>query len=118
MNAIDILAQGLDLAAGLLGTARSRAKRVGNKAKGVVRDLRDDAATSSDRLHTRLKRIHSEPSAGTRALQFMAGLGIGIGAGLLFAPWSGKRLREKMLKAATATAFATTGGVNRQEDAL
>jgi gas vesicle protein len=118
MNVIDTLAQGLDLAAGLLGTARGRAKRVGSKAKDVVRDLRDEAATSSDQLRSRLKRIRNEPSASTKALQFIAGLGVGVGVGLLFAPWSGKRLREKLLESTSGPAFATTSGVSRQEDEI
>ena len=116
MNVIDTLAQGMELAAELFGTARKRTSKLHGRAADVAEDLLPNVDAASESLHNSLDQVRDRPSAGRRALQFVAGLGIGVGASLLFTPLSGKQVREKLLTSATGAAASSRNGVTGQHD--
>jgi len=96
VNGIDILVQSMKLGAELLGTTRKQAKKFGEKAGDAVHEFQRDAPKRAKDLGKRWREeIYPEPS-DNKALQFIAGLSVGLGAALLFAPQSGKQTRDKI----------------------
>ena len=115
VNGFDVLTQAMRLGAELVGTIRKQLKDAGKTAECVAGDLRDEAATQAERLGNSLRdRLRTRPSVTARALPFAAGLGLGVGAGMLFAPASGKQTREKLRKAAGGQAAVATGAAFEQ----
>jgi gas vesicle protein len=100
MKAVDLLTQLLGLAAELLTTVRKRTKEIRNTAYDQVEDARKEAAVVAERLAKSAQdQLHPAPSTGMSVLKFVAGFSVGVGAGILLAPMSGKRMREKLLDA-------------------
>jgi gas vesicle protein len=108
MRAVDLLTQVLGLAAELLTTVRKRTKEIRNTAydkvedaRKEVEDARKEAAVVAERLAKSAQgQLHPAPSTGMSVLKFAAGFSLGVGAGILLAPMSGKRMREKLPDAA------------------
>ena len=108
MTAIAMAAEGLELASELLGTIRKRTAIARKNAESAVSNLRDNTADVAEQLvDTVNEQLHRRRSAGTRAWQFAAGLGVGVGAGLLFAPMPGAKVRANLYKAVTGSDRAT-----------
>jgi hypothetical protein len=95
-------AETLGLAAQLVETTRQRAKTVSNEAGRITNAFRNDAASRVEGLgKSAAKRLRTRTSPGTRAIQFFCGVGLGLAAGVLFAPSTGKETREKLVTNAT-----------------
>ncbi len=102
MRGVNTAAEALTLAVQLVESARQRARNAGKGAERVVRDFRNDAASRAEALgKTAAERLRTRPSTGTRALQFFTGIGLGIAAGVLFTPSTGKETRERLYAKAT-----------------
>lgn len=97
MKSLQMLKRLLELAAQVLEITQERTQTARKDAKRAVRDFSHDAATGAEQLSQEVReRFHAGPSASTRALQFVIGLGVGVGAALLFSPLSGQQVREKL----------------------
>jgi hypothetical protein len=67
----------------------------------MVYDLRNDAASRARSMgNAAAERLQVKTPASTRAVQFLAGIGIGLAAGILFTPSAGKETRERLMRAA------------------
>jgi hypothetical protein len=76
----------LDQTDRVAGNVRDRVSDSMDRAAGTVSDLRDQAAD-----------LYEGPSHPVRnALIFAAGVGVGIGTAMLFAPASGEEIREQI----------------------
>lgn len=112
MNVFEELTGIMGSAAELLGNyrhhaknVRKQAKYVQKKAEHVARDFRNEAAVGSERLGKAMrKRLQPDSSGGNGTLQFLIGVGIGVGAAFLLAPLSGKQMREKLRSTLSFTA--------------
>ena len=108
MTAVAMAAEGLELAGELLGTIRKRSLMARKSAGRVMSDLRDNTADVAEQLvETVNQKLNRRSSAGARAWQFAAGVGVGVGAALLFAPMPGAKVRANLYKAVTGSARAT-----------
>ncbi len=108
MTAIAMAAEGLAVASEVVGTIRKRSAMARKSAEKAVSNLRDNTADVAEQLvDTVNEQLSMRPSAGTRAWQFAAGLGVGVGAGLLFAPMPGAKVRANLYKAVTRSSRAT-----------
>jgi hypothetical protein len=97
MRAINMGAEAMTLAVQLVDSARQRAKSAGKEAERIVHDFRNDAAYRAEALGKNAgDRLRPKPSTGTRVLQFFAGVGVGVAAGVLFSPPAGKETRERL----------------------
>lgn len=67
-----------------------------DRSDRATADLRDQARDRVDRITTRTREaIGMDPDHAVRdAMSFVAGVGLGIGIGLLFAPASGQETRD------------------------
>jgi hypothetical protein len=102
MTAIAMAAEGLELAGELLGTIWKRTMMAGRSAGRVMGDLRDNTADVAEQLvDTVNEKLNRRSSAGARAWQFAAGVGVGVGAALLFAPMPGAKMRATLYKKVT-----------------
>ncbi len=102
MKGINTCAETLALASQLVNTVRQRAKSVSHEAERIAQDFRNDAAWRAESLgKTAAKHLRTKPSSGKRALQFFAGAGVGLAAGLLLAPSTGKEIRGRIFTKAT-----------------
>jgi gas vesicle protein len=102
MTAIAMAAEGLELAGELLGTIRRRTAMAQRSAGKMVNNLRDNTADVAEQLvDTVNEKLNRRSSAGARAWQFAAGVGVGVGAALLFAPMPGAKMRETLYKKVT-----------------
>lgn len=102
MTAIAMAAEGLELAGELLGTIRQRTMMAGRSAGRVMSDLRDNTTDVAEQLvDTVNQKLNRRSSAGARAWQFAAGVGVGVGAALLFAPMPGEKMRATLYKKVT-----------------
>ena len=102
MTAIAMAAEGLELAGEVLGTIRKRSMMAGRSAGKVMSDLRDNTADVAEQLvDTVNEKLNWKPSGAARAWQFAAGVGVGVGAALLFAPMPGAKMRATLYKAVT-----------------
>jgi hypothetical protein len=105
MRGINTCAETLALANQLLNTARQRAKSVSREAERFAHDFRNDAASRAESLgKTAAKHLRTKTSPSTRAIQFFAGVGVGLAAGVIFAPSTGKEIRERIRTKATRLA--------------
>jgi gas vesicle protein len=112
MRAVDLLTQVLGLAAELLTTVRKRTKKIRNTAYDKVEDARKEAAVLAERLAKSAQdRLHPAPATGMNVLKFAAGFSVGVGAGILLAPMSGKQMREKLLDASRGGVASSKGVV-------
>jgi hypothetical protein len=99
MAAIVTAAEGLNLAADLLTTIQKRSAIARKRTGRIVSNLRDSTADVAEQLvDTVNKRLRPRRSAASRALPFAAGVGVGVGAALLFAPMPGAKMRENLYK--------------------
>jgi gas vesicle protein len=97
----DLLTQALGLAAELLMTVRNRTQKIRNTAYQKVENARNEGTVVAERLaESAQSRLHPARATGINVLKFAAGLSVGIGAGILLAPMSGKQMREKLLDTA------------------
>lgn len=113
MTAIAMAAEGLELAGELLGTIRRHTAIAQQSAGRAVSNLRDNTADVADQLIAAVnQQLLRKPSAGTRAWQFAAGLSVGVGAGLLFAPMPGAKMRANLSKSVTRSTQATEDAAN------
>lgn len=97
MRAINMGAEAMTLAVQLVDSARQRAKTASKEAERIVHDFRNDAACRAETLgRNAADRLRPKPSNGTRVLQFFAGVGVGVAAGVLFSPSAGKETRERL----------------------
>jgi len=104
MTAIAMAAEGLEMAAQLLSTVQNRSAVARKRAEQVVSNLRENTSDVAEQLvDTVSKRLHRKPSAMARALPFAAGVGVGVGAALLFAPMPGARMRANLYKSVTGS---------------
>ena len=102
MRGINTCAETLALASQLVNTVRQRAKSVSHEAERIAHDFRNDAASRAESLgKSAAKHLRTKTSPSTRALQFLAGVGVGLAAGVLFTPSAGKETREKLFAKAT-----------------
>jgi hypothetical protein len=102
MRGINTCAETLALASQLVNTVRQRAKSVSHEAERFAHDFRNDAASRAENLgKAAAKHLRTRPSSGKRALQFLAGMGVGIAAGVLFTPSAGIETREKLFAKAS-----------------
>lgn len=96
---ISTCVEALTLASQLLDTARQKAKTVSNSAEQIAHDLRTDAAARARDLgNAAAERLRPKTPASTRAVQFLAGVGVGMAAGVLFTPSAGKEYRERLVR--------------------
>ena len=108
MGAILTAAEGLNLAAQLLGTIQKRSATARKTAERMIGNLRDNTAEVAEQVvDTVNKRLGRRRSAASRALPFAAGVGLGVGAALLFAPKPGAELRATLYKKVTGSDRAT-----------
>ena len=102
MRGINTCAETLALANQLVNTVRQRAKAVSHEAERIADDFRNDAASRAEALGKRAAdRLRTKPSTGARALKFFAGVGVGLAAGVILAPSTGKEIRERLRTSAT-----------------
>lgn len=100
MTAIAMAAEGLGLAAELLETIQGRAAAARKNAGRTVNDIRENAADAAQSIADNFDRqVRPRASAGSRVLQFVAGMGVGVGIALLFAPMPGSEARANLYKA-------------------
>jgi len=83
----------------LLEQSDSSTKKVQDRAADRLSDLRDVAQekfeTASDRVARATKAIRGEDShVLSNTLRFLAGVGVGLGVGLILAPASGEETRS------------------------
>ena len=83
----------------LLEQSDSSTKKVRDRAADRLSDLRDVAQekfeTASDRVARATKAIRGEDShVLSNTLRFLAGVGVGLGVGLILAPASGEETRS------------------------
>ena len=108
MTAIAMAVEGIELASDLMNTIQARSATARKRAGEAVSSLRDGTADIAEQLvDTVNKRFNRRPSAVARALPFAAGLGVGVGAALLFAPMPGSEMRATLYKAVTSSAPET-----------
>jgi hypothetical protein len=99
MAAILTAAEGLNLAAEVLDTIQKRSVVARKNTQRMVSSLRDNTADVAGQIvDTVNKRWRRQPSFLSRALPFAAGIGVGVGAALLFAPMPGSELRTTLYK--------------------
>jgi hypothetical protein len=102
MRRINTAAEAMILVVQLVESARERARTAGKGAERMVHEFRHDAADRAQALGKKgADRLRTKPSTGTRALQFFTGIGLGIAAGVLFTPSTGKETRERLYSKAT-----------------
>ena len=83
----------------LLDQSDDAAKKVRNRAADRLSDLRDVAQekyeTASDRVARASRAIRGEDNhVLSKILRFVAGVGVGLGVGLILAPASGEETRN------------------------
>ena len=89
--------------------ARDRVRDFSEHASEVVSELRDEAPKKAKKLRKKFQeQFGPEPSVGARVLPFFAGLSVGLGGALLFAPRSGREIRERITQKAKNIKFPKT----------
>ncbi len=102
MRGINTCAETLALASQLVNTVRQQAKSVSHEAERFAHDFRNDAASRAENLgKVAAKHLRTRHSSGNRALQFLAGMGVGLAAGVILAPSTGKEIRGRIFTKAT-----------------
>ena len=101
MRGINTCAETLALASQLVNTVRQRAKSVSHEAERFAHDFRNDAASRAENLGKAAAKMRTKTSPSTRALQFLAGVGVGLAAGVILAPSTGKEMRGRIFTKAT-----------------
>jgi gas vesicle protein len=92
--------------------ASDRVRDFGETANEVISELRDEAPKKAKKLRKKFQeQFEPEPSVGARVLPFFAGLSVGLGAALLFAPRSGREIRERITQKAKNINFPKTANV-------
>ncbi len=91
-------AETLAMASQLVNSARQRAKSVSHEAERIAHDFRNDAASRAESLgKSAAKQLRTRTAPSTRAIQLLAGIGVGLAAGIIFAPSTGKEIRERIV---------------------
>lgn len=97
INGISTFIEVAALSSKLLQEMRRQTRTIGTHAERVVHDFRNDAADRVEALRTATaKRLRTETYPSKKALAVLTGVGIGVCAGVLLAPRSGKETREKL----------------------
>ncbi len=108
MTAIAMAVEGIELASDLMNTIQARSATARKRASEAVSSFRDSTTDVAEQLvDTVNKRFNRRPSAAARVWPFAAGLGVGVGAALLFAPMPGAEVRANLYKAVTRSTPAT-----------
>jgi gas vesicle protein len=108
MTAIAMAVEGIELASDLMNTVQARSATARKRASEAVSSFRDSTTDVAEQLvDTVNKRFNRRPSAAARVWPFAAGLGVGVGAALLFAPMPGAEVRANLYKAVTRSTPAT-----------
>lgn len=102
MRGLKVFAEVLVLGSQLLETAREQTEKKGMAAARSADDFRKDASSGAEKLgEVADEQLPAKTSMRTSAIQFFVGVGVGIGAAILFTPLSGKEMREKFLTKTT-----------------
>ena len=110
MRGISMGVETLALATQLLETAPQRAKTVSREAERMVHDFCNNATSRVESVGKgAAKQLRTGTPPGTRAIQFLCGVGVGLAAGVLFTPSTGKQIRDKLFTKATRLVNSEAG---------
>ncbi|MGH9497916.1 MAG: YtxH domain-containing protein [Terriglobales bacterium] len=91
------------LGMGIVLTEPKQRHRIYNRVSDRLEDFADQASRGYEHATDRIGRMYrsargDESPALANAASFVIGMGVGVGAGMLFAPASGKKTREAIVE--------------------
>jgi hypothetical protein len=104
MRRAKIAAEALAIVTRALEAGHGQAKVKAIEAESIANNnVGNDALLGRHCLGEMDEEKVTTPSTSTKLIQFLAGVGVGIGAGLLIAPSTGKQMRDRLFRKVTHT---------------